>query len=102
MRNTHRQAVAVAMPSQRKQRKRRRSKGSKYTCMCYIMSCILLEAKAVSMHYVMNNLKVYVLYTMSVSGSFTYYSYFLLSIYSSDESVAKQTKRKKKKDKKKV
>ena len=68
MRNTHCQAVAVAMPSQRKQRKRRRSKSSKYTYMRYVISCILLEAKAVSMRYVTNNLKVYVLYTMSVSG----------------------------------
>ena len=92
MRNTHRQAVAVAMPSQRKQRKRRRSKSSKYTCMHYVISCILLEAKAVSMHYVTNNLKVYVLYTILIF----YYP------YSSDESVAKQSKRKKKKDKKKV
>ena len=70
--------------------------------MHYVMSCILLEARAVHMHYVTNDLKVYVLYTMSVSGSFTYYSYFLLSRYSSDESLAKQTKRKKKKAKKKV
>ena len=67
MRNTHRQAVAVVMPSDRKQRKRRRSKSSKYTCIRYVISCILLEAKALSMRYVMNNLKVYVLYTMSVS-----------------------------------
>ena len=69
--------------------------------MRYVISCILLEAKAVSMRYVMNNLKVYVLYTMSVSGSFTYYLIFYYP-YSSDESVAKQSKRKKKKDKKKV
>ena len=70
--------------------------------MRYVISCILLEARAVSMHYVTNDLKVYVLYTMSVSGSFTYYSHFLLSRYSSDKSVAKPTKGKKKKDKKKV
>ena len=57
MRNTHCQAVAVANPLQRKQRKRRRSKSSKYA---YVISCILLEARAVSMRYVMNDLKVYV------------------------------------------
>ena len=39
MRNTHCQAVAVANPLQRKQRKRRRSKNSKYA-LCNILYTI--------------------------------------------------------------